>query len=521
MTGLTKSFGGVRALDGVNLTAEPGKITAILGANGAGKTTLLNAVSGFVRADEGTVFLGDRQLSGLSPHQVNRLGVSRTFQTPIIPRTMSGVEVVESGRLGLGRTRLFSPLLRLPQFRRERNEDRRTAMVALSFVGLAAAAQQDAQSLPLGARRLLEVARAVAREPGVMLLDEPAAGLDAEGRSELDSLMCRTRDAGGTVVIVEHNVNFVLGIADHVHVMERGRVLASGTPDEIRINPEVIASYLGANAATRITTDNSLPDKPRDAKISSGANASAEEHPGDAPGTSAVTEPVLQVDGICLGYGDLTAVWDASFQLRPGRTTAVLGHNGAGKTTLLSGIAGLLPCKSGSIHLVGEDITRLPVHQRVEKGLGLVQEGKRIFRDLTVRDNLVLAQRHSNRDEEVLEGMYSRFPALGVARNKPAGGLSGGQQQMLAIAQALVRRPTVLLLDEPAAGLAPVVVDEILELIDELKHEGIAIVLVEQIIENVLTGTVDEVIVISQGRVALQANAADLSVESIAEVMLH
>ena len=242
---VTKSFGGNRALQGVNLTAEPGQITAILGANGAGKSTLLNTVSCFVRADSGRIAVGDTQIQGLRPHRAARLGIGRTFQTPLIPEEMTALEVVRTGRLHMPQAGPVATLLRLPKFRRVRRADTQAALAALAFAGLLEHADQEARSLPLGTRRLLEVVRAFAGQPSVVLLDEPAAGLDDDGLRDLAELLTRFRDAGATVVLVEHNVPFVLGFADTVHVMGLGKVIASGEPEEVRNAPEVIASYLG------------------------------------------------------------------------------------------------------------------------------------------------------------------------------------------------------------------------------------------------------------------------------------
>jgi branched-chain amino acid transport system permease protein len=246
--GVRKAFAGVKALSGVDLHAEPGQVLAILGPNGAGKTTLLNAISGFVKPDDGEVLLGDRDLRGLSPDRIAQQGVSRTFQTPLIPRGMTAQEVVECGRLGRPGPRLLGVILRSPRMRRTRTEDRKAAAAALSFAGMADVATTDAQALPLGTRRLLEVVRAVVAQPGLILLDEPAAGLDDAGQEELGRLVRRARDAGGTVIIVEHNVRFVLDLADRVVVMALGEVIAEGTPDEIRQDEAVIATYLGARS---------------------------------------------------------------------------------------------------------------------------------------------------------------------------------------------------------------------------------------------------------------------------------
>ncbi|QFG26147.1 ATP-binding cassette domain-containing protein [Actinomadura sp. WMMB 499] len=257
VAGVEKSFAGLRALDGVDLTAEPGTITALIGPNGAGKTTLLNLVSGLSPAGAGRVELDDREITGLRAHQVGRLGVGRTFQTPVDLGSMSVQEVVESGRFRQGSVGLLSAVLRLPKHHRVRRADRDAAAAALSFAGLGHAAGQDAASLPLGTRRLLEVVRSVAGEPRVLLLDEPAAGLDDDELRELGTLMRRIRDAGGTVVLVEHNVPFVMDVADQVYVMELGRVIASGPPEVVRSDQRVIDSYLGRRGRAQQTEHDS------------------------------------------------------------------------------------------------------------------------------------------------------------------------------------------------------------------------------------------------------------------------
>jgi branched-chain amino acid transport system ATP-binding protein len=234
-----------------------------------------------------------------------------------------------------------------------------------------------------------------------------------------------------------------------------------------------------------------------------------------------VTEPALIVEGLRLGYGDLTVVWDVSLEVHPGRTTALVGRNGAGKTTLLSGIAGLLKIKAGSVKLHGEDITKLPPWKRAHRGIVLVQEGKRILRTLTVEENLALVLngmkvprgQHAARYDEA----YERFPVLSERRTASAGSLSGGQQQMLAIAQALVAKPSVLLIDEPSSGLAPVVVIEILKIIDQMKSDGIGILLVEQLLAEVLSGVAQDVVLLERGKVVLSEPAERLTIADLAK----
>jgi branched-chain amino acid transport system ATP-binding protein len=212
----------------------------------------------------------------------------------------------------------------------------------------------------------------------------------------------------------------------------------------------------------------------------------------------------LQVEQLAVGYGQMTAVWDMSLEVSAGQVVAIIGRNGAGKTTLLSAVAGVLKPTKGRIVFEGQDITRTSPHERVVRGISLVQEGKRIFRKLSVEDNLVLGTYSlpgsRRKTLKAIDGAFSRFPILAERRAQQAGSLSGGQQQMLAIAQALLAQPKVLLLDEPSAGLAPVVTAEVFEVVGQLRDEGLAIVLVEQLIEDAIE-LADHVIVVDVGRV--------------------
>ncbi|MET0821296.1 MAG: branched-chain amino acid ABC transporter ATP-binding protein/permease [Aeromicrobium sp.] len=252
--GASRSFGEVKAIADVDFSAQPGRITALIGANGAGKTTLLNAIAGAITLDGGTVELGGVDVSSMSAAQRARAGVGRTFQTPMIPASMSVEEVAASGALINGGLKPLSAILRLPAFRRQRREDATVARDALGVVGLLDKLDEPASKLPLSTRRLLEVVRAVAGKPKVLLFDEPAAGMDDDAIDELRALLLQLRDAGATIVLIEHNISFVLGIADDVHVMELGRMIASGTPAEIRADEKVIASYLGSRPVAPAVT---------------------------------------------------------------------------------------------------------------------------------------------------------------------------------------------------------------------------------------------------------------------------
>lgn len=217
---------------------------------------------------------------------------------------------------------------------------------------------------------------------------------------------------------------------------------------------------------------------------------------------------MLQIKGLGGGYGDLTVLHDVDLDVAAGTLQVILGRNGAGKTSLMSAIAGLLPtARTGTVTVDGRDITTLPAHKRAAAGIGLVQEGKRVFRERTVEENLLLGtysapgwSMRSPARKQALEAAYERFPILREKRADRAGGLSGGQQQMLAIAQALAAEPQVLLLDEPSAGLAPAIRTEVFDTARALRDEGLAVVVVEQLVDVALD-VADSVSVLDSGRI--------------------
>jgi len=242
---VTKDFGGVRALDGVTLVAPPGCITALIGANGSGKTTLLNVIAGFYPPTSGRVLLDGNRIDRRPPHRALSSGIARTFQTPMVPAGLTTAEVVMTARYRMDNVGMLPTMLRFPRYRRIASADEITAREVLNQMGLEAVADTSASSLPLGTRRLLEVARALASKPKVLLLDEPASGLSEDDLEHLGDVIRSFRDLGGAVVIVEHNFNFVTAIADQIYVLELGQLIAAGTPESIRNHPEVIRSYLG------------------------------------------------------------------------------------------------------------------------------------------------------------------------------------------------------------------------------------------------------------------------------------
>jgi branched-chain amino acid transport system permease protein len=246
---LVKSFGGNKVLQGVSLEAAPGQVTALIGPNGSGKTTLLNMICGYYPLDGGAICIDDIR-SPRNPFRVARAGVGRTFQTPSIPRAITVAEVVRSGRYATQHSSFLAAALRLPNYRRARAGDVEAARRVLALVGLEEFENDEAASLPLGTRRLLEVARSLVAGPRVLLLDEAASGLDENEIDRLAALIRKVSAGGGTVVLVEHNFRLVLSLADRIYVLARGSILAEGTPAEIEVHPEVLTEYLGLEFPT-------------------------------------------------------------------------------------------------------------------------------------------------------------------------------------------------------------------------------------------------------------------------------
>jgi branched-chain amino acid transport system ATP-binding protein len=242
------SFGGVAAVAGVSFAVASGEIFAIIGPNGAGKTTLFNIIAGNYRPSRGRITVHGDDVTGDPPHLLARRGLSRTFQNLQIFFRMTAAENVMVGRHLHERRALLPQLFALPSVLRQNMETRRKAEDLLAFVGLSALADQPAGNMPYGALKRLEIARALATEPKVLLLDEPAAGCNAVETAEIDAVISAIAASGVTVVLVEHDMKLVMKISSRIHVLDQGRTLAEGTAAQVRANPDVVKIYLGAHA---------------------------------------------------------------------------------------------------------------------------------------------------------------------------------------------------------------------------------------------------------------------------------
>ena len=272
-------FGGVKALDGVSCVLAEGQITSVIGPNGAGKTTLLNAFTGMVPMTSGSISLRGERVDAQPPHVRAGKGILRTFQNLEVFTNMTVLENVMAGRHRKGAYGVLDAFFKTPRYHREERECREAAMRALEFTGIADMAELPAGELAYGNQRLLEMARVIAAEPELLLLDEPAAGLNMRETRELGTLIRRMRDELGiTVALVEHDMELVMDVSDMIYVLCFGELLASGTPLEIQRNPAVIAAYLG-------TDDEDSPDGDADDDADDGAGDGADDCP--APDGSA------------------------------------------------------------------------------------------------------------------------------------------------------------------------------------------------------------------------------------------
>jgi branched-chain amino acid transport system ATP-binding protein len=573
-------FGGVQALSGVSLEVLPGRVTGLIGPNGAGKTTIFNVITGLQAPDRGKVMLDGRDIVALPPHRRARLGVARTFQRLELFGTLSARENVQMAvetrvatrkAPGEGFRQAFTAALR-----RGPSEAASEADHLLSKVGAAHVADEPGDLLPTGLARLVELARALATAPSLLLLDEPSAGLDEAETTELGRVLGALASEGMGVLLVEHDMGLVMNVCSHVAVMDAGSVIAQGDPYTIQRDPSVQAAYLGtdtpasgapapsaapgaaapsadsadsadsaASAASADSADSAAqpvsangsakvaqlqaPGPPglwaaTPAAPAASANGSAQPRPsgdhelwaGNKPRNGKLSN-VLEIRDLRAGYGRIEVLHGVSLEVPKASVVALLGPNGAGKSTLLKVASGQLEAMSGSVLLDGQDVAGRSGGRVVRRGLCAVPEGRPVFPNLTVAENLRMYSyaRDDIRSDELEAQSYERFPVLRARRRQLAGSLSGGEQQSLALARAFGSGARVLLLDEISMGLAPLIVGQLYEHVGRLvEEEGVAVLLVEQFAKMALA-LAQEAAIMVNGRIARRGSPSEMESELV------
>jgi len=499
-----RHFGGVHAVDGVSLEVEQGSIHGLIGPNGAGKTTLINVITGYVPFQSGRAWLESDELTRRPAHRIAALGISRTFQNIRLFKDLTALENVLIGMHTRRRDDTLAQLATLPVFRRDQRGRVEEAQRLMDTVGLSAneVGHRVASTLPYGDQRRLEIARSLAIKPRLLILDEPAAGMNPSEKQGIRELIERLNADGLTILLIDHDMRLVMGVCKRVAVLDFGRKIAEGTPTEVSTDAGVIKAYLGTGGDKVVTSAPGASGMGAGDALIEGTGSRPPEEPKQA---------ILDVDDLTVRYGAITAVRSASLRVAAGEVVALIGANGAGKSTILNTLCGLIRPDSGSAVFDGLDLTTAKPSTIVRRGLVQVPEGREILARQTVLENLELATwgRHAAAVAKEIETVMKRFPILGQRRELRAGTLSGGEQQMLAIARGLLAKPRLLLLDEPSLGLAPQMVDEVFKAIQEIHDEGTTILLVEQ---NALRALeiADRAYVLETGQIRLTGTGEDL-----------
>jgi branched-chain amino acid transport system ATP-binding protein len=477
VTGLTKRYGGLVAVKEMAFEVHAGQILGLIGPNGSGKSTVMKLIMGIERPDSGSVRIDGVEVAGWPSYKVARLGAGIVFQHS---RPLARQTVLENIKLALQPdklTRLFAD----PE-----TEARARAIAAR--VGLSAVADRYPSTLAFADLRKIEIAKAIARDPMVLLVDEPFAGLTVAETAAFSDLICELRDDGRAILLVDHNVKSVARMVDRVLAMYVGERIAEGTADEVMRDETVRRVYLGGSLETAARPESTFRDR---------------------------AVPFLDVANVAVQYGKAQALDGVSIHVHAGEFVSVVGLNGAGKTTLFNAISGLLPY-SGDIRREGASLRGLSAARIARNGIVQCPEGRELFTDMTVRENLDLGGQHLPVAEsaEQIGWLFDLFPILRERQKQAAGTLSGGEQQMLTIARALMMKPKLLILDEPTLGLAPVILEQISKALERLRQTTpISVLLGEQNVTFALPHA-DRVYVLEHARIVWEGEPGRFAAEA-------
>ncbi|MER1968449.1 branched-chain amino acid ABC transporter ATP-binding protein/permease [Castellaniella sp. GW247-6E4] len=484
--GMSKQFGSIVTSRDVSLDVHDKRLHSLIGPNGAGKTTFFNILTGLLQADAGTVLLEDKDITHMPTHQRVRSGLSRSFQ---ILSVFPNLTAFENVRIAVqGRSGPWGGVWR-DAYRNETDNARVWSL--LDAVGLADRAGDLCSELSHGEKRLLEITLSLAGNARLLLLDEPLAGLSEADRQVVSALIVKLA-RNHAVLLIEHDIDRVLALSDRISVLHQGRLIADGAPQDVAAHPDVIAAYMG--------------EQRRDESAREESDAAAGARPDRARATHTNAAPLLELSGVKAGYGGGTVLDGVDLIVHPNEVVALLGRNGVGKTTTLRTIMGTVRTSVGAMRFNGRDITRLRPDEINREGVAIVPEGRRLFPNLTVHENLRIAARPGGAG---LDEIYDLFPKLRVLAKSRGENLSGGERQMVAVARALMAPAKLILLDEPFEGLAPAIVQDIREAVQRISRH-VSMIIVEHHAESALLLS-DRAYVLVNGQIAYAGTSAALN----------
>jgi len=476
VSGLEKRFGGLVAVKDMGFAIRAGEILGLIGPNGSGKSTVMKLIMGIERPNAGSVTVDGVDVAGWPSHRIARHGVGLVFQHS---RPLHRQTVGENIKLAL----LPDSLLKLIA---DPHVDRRAREIA-ERVGLGAVYDRRPATLPFADLRRLELAKAIARDPKVVLVDEPFAGLTVGEVGAFSELIASFRAEGKAVLLVDHNVKGVAALVDRAVAMYLGAFVAEGTAAEVMADPTVRSVYLGGAIETAARREVAVEAGPA----------------------------LLDVRDLSVFYGKAQALDRVGIHVGQGEFVSVVGLNGAGKTTLFNAISGLVPY-AGTVTFGGEALAGRSGAQIARGGIVQCPETRELFNTMSVRENLDLGGAHLGAGERKrqLDWLLDLFPILRSRATQAAGKMSGGEQQMLAIARALMMKPRLLILDEPTLGLAPVILEQLSRALETLRATTpITVLLGEQNVTFALPHA-DRVYVLEHARIIWEGPPARFAEEA-------